>query len=137
MKDDLCCSLLFSYISDIWTSGSFSGGDALGHIILLPKTGDLSFPESWCPIQLLFVIYKILTSILASRLGRLAASTPLVSFFQCGFISGRRADEAIMALHLVASFARLRGPSSPPVCALFLDQSKVYDCIDWHWLSAV
>jgi len=42
-----------------------------------------------------------------------------------------------MALHLVASFARLRGPSSPPVCALFLDQSKAYDRIDWHWLSAV
>lgn len=60
---------------------------ASARMVVIPKQGhDLRYPQSYHPISLLNVDYKILTSILAARVGRIADQC--IHGDQTGFIPG-------------------------------------------------
>ena len=89
IKDMLSESYTFSI-----QTGMLSISQKQGIITLIPKTDkDLSYLKNWRPITLLTVDYKILSSVLATRLK--PTLNDLIHEDQTGFIKGRHMSENI------------------------------------------
>lgn len=100
-------------------------------IAVLQKEGkDPVQCTSYRPISLLCVDYKILTSILATRIQNYIKK--LIKPDQTGFIIGRHGTNNIRrALNLQSIAARNRTPSM----LLSLDAEKAFDRVDWLFLE--
>ena len=92
----------------------------------LPKTGqNLSSLVNWRPITLANCDSKLLSKILAKRLG--SVITELVGPEQEGFIKGRWIGHAAMDISTILN--RVSEQENP--CAMvFVDQQKAYDRVD-------
>ena len=96
-------------------------------VVTLHKKGDIHDLANWRPIALSNSDLKIFTKILANCLNLHASK--VLSPNQYGFIQGRSIHNNI---NLVANVLR---ESSTQGALCFLDQEKVYDCVDWNFLS--
>lgn len=97
-------------------------GSTDSFIVTLFKKGDPLSLANWRPIALSNTDAKILTKLLAKRLGQLA--TELISPNQFGFVPNRSIWDNI---HQVTNVTR----SKTPGILCFLDQEKAYDRVDW------
>lgn len=71
--------------------------------VFMPKTGDPNAPENWRPISLSCTLYKIFTSLVASRLSKCLEQNQLLSPQQKGF---RPYDETLEKNYLLENRVR-------------------------------
>ena len=91
--------------------------------IVIPKKGkNLDLVESFRPISLLNVVFKILTKTLARRIGRVISR--LINEDQSGFIKGRYIGENIRT---VLDLLKISRETEIPGLLLFCDWQKAYD----------
>ncbi|XP_027098924.2 uncharacterized protein [Coffea arabica] len=99
-------------------------------IILLPKLAGATRWKDFRPISLCNTCTKIISKIVANRLGRVLPA--LVSPWQTGFVPGRGiTDNILLTQELVLDLdRRLRHPN----LILKLDMEKTYDRVEWPFL---
>lgn len=97
-------------------------------IALIPKSGkNIRYPETYRTISILNIYYKILASLLASRLSRIIGV--YVHLDQTGYIPGKYLKDNIMKVSKIINVAQKR---KTPV-AVFLNAKKVFDRLEWKF----
>lgn len=120
-------------VTSFFIHGSFPDGLNASFVVLIPKTSHASKVEDYRPIVLGNFLYKIISKILAARLGPIVAS--FASANQFGFIPNRRihdciaiAPEGINILHTRRSNHHM---------AIKVDIRKAFDTLNWDFLLSV
>ena len=127
--------LLTRLYSAIGECGRVPAGFLDGQVAALHKGGDATDVSNYRPITLLNTDYRVLTRVLASRLGRALAK--VIGPEQSAFLPGRGIGNNIHVLQLLpAVLASQRGtPELPEYGAVaFLDFAKAYDTVDRQFL---
>jgi hypothetical protein len=101
-------------------------------VILLPKVENPYNAKEFRPISLIHSFAKLITKILANRLGGQLDS--MVSENQSAFIKGRFIQDNFM---LVQQTARFLHSQNQPTIMLKLDISKPFDSVSWPFLLEV
>ncbi|KAK3193517.1 hypothetical protein Dsin_024827 [Dipteronia sinensis] len=87
------------------------------------------------PISLYYVIYKIVTKVIASRLKTCLPS--IISSFQSAFVPRRQIfDNILVTCETLHSLARKKSGNRGQM-TMKLDMSKVYDRVEWPFLKSV
>ena len=100
-----------------------------GVISLIPKIPDADTIQQFRPICLLNVSYKILTKLLANRLGLIIHK--VIADTQTAFIKDRFIMEGIVILH--ETIHEMHHKKLPGVL-LKIDFEKAYDKVNWAFL---
>ena len=125
IKDMLSESYTFSI-----QTGMLSISQKQGIITLIPKTDkDLSYLKNWRPITLLTVDYKILSSVLATRLKH--TLNDLIHEDQTGFIKGRHMSENIRKVIEMIEYLEDEDLSG---LIMTIDFEKAFDKIEWNFI---
>ncbi|CAH9091992.1 unnamed protein product [Cuscuta epithymum] len=102
-------------------------------VALIPKTKHSPTVSDFRPISCTNVTYKIITKILASRLGPCLSG--IINPAQGAFVDGRlMSDNIFLAQELVRGYARKR---VTPRCMIKIDLRKAYDTVSWDFLDRV
>ncbi|KAJ0520598.1 putative RNA-directed DNA polymerase [Helianthus annuus] len=120
---------LVDYFSE---HGIINKGAGSSFITLIPKVKDPSGLGDYRPINLIGVISKVISKLLANRLRTVINS--LISDSQSAFISGRYILDGPLIINEILSWSRVMGKS------LFLfkiDFEKAYDNVNWEFLISV
>jgi len=112
-------------IQDIWEKEEIPTEWKTGHIVKLPKKGDLGDCQNWRGIQLLSIPSKVLTRILLERLK--TAVNDILRDEQAGFRAGRSCIDQIATLRIILEQS-LEWQS--PVYVNFIDFRKAFDMVD-------
>lgn len=107
-------------------------GFLMGALKPLPKKGDPADPANKRPITLLNTDYRILTRILAHRVG--GPFSRVASLELSAFLPGRCIGDGVLMLQLLPALLKLQG--SWKVYAM-LDFQKAYDTVDRDFLYMV
>ena len=104
-----------------------------GLVRLLPKLGrnPLSV-QSWRPITLLGVDYKVITKVLAARLS--VVLNDILHHDQRGFIRGRYIGDNVMEIYSLIANAQVEDEEG---MLLLLDIEKAFDSVSWGFLHKV
>ena len=128
---DVLRPLLAAVFSAIGRSHRTPPGFLDGAIKTLPKTGDLQLRSNYRPITLLNTDYRLLTKILALRLGPILHKH--IAPEQTAFLPSRHIGENILLLQLLPQLLRQQGHTA---VITFLDFAKAYDTLDRPFLMA-
>lgn len=102
-------------------------------MIVIPKLEkDLRFLDAYCPIFILYVDYKILSKILANRLGKIAHH--YINKDQTRFIKQRYFRENIRKVLNIIDIAKAEKISR---LLLYVDAEKAFDRLEWKYLLSV
>lgn len=130
-KDEPCANgfnivkLMTQVFNDIRDHGIVKGLNfAEGWLCPLYKKGDRTDIGNYRPITVLNTDYKIMTKVLATRLGEVAPS--IIHPSQAGFMKGRKIKDQTELAQLMTTWCKMTGTNGMIVC---LDQEKAYDRI--------
>ena len=113
-----------------YKTGSLSITRRQGIITCLPKPNKSPFfLKNWCPISLLNVIYKMASSVIASRLKSFLPK--LIHEDQKGFISGRCISENLRLIYDILFEAKQQ---EIPGLLLSIDFQQAFDSISWKFM---
>ena len=130
---DRLAPVLADVFTAIGTSGRLPVGFLDGVITVLYKNrGDRTQAGSYRPITLLCTDYRLLTKVLATRLGPALAT--VVGLEQSAFLPGRLIGANILFLRHLPHLMAQQGRSC---LVAFLDFAKAYDTLDRDFLFAV
>lgn len=102
-------------------------------LILIPKVPQADKLDNFRPIALANFQFKIITKILADRLGSIASL--IISEYQRGFIPGRHIQDCIVTASEVVNL--LHKKSFGGSIALKIDIRKAFDTLNWDFLLHV
>ena len=127
-------SILFFFILKSlnygYKTGSLSITQRKGIIACLPKPNKSPFLlKNWRPISLLNVIYKMASSVIASRLKSFLPK--LIHEDQKGFISGRCISENVRLIYDILFEAK---QEEIPGLLLSIDFQQAFDSISWKFI---
>ncbi|PSC76482.1 reverse transcriptase [Micractinium conductrix] len=129
---DVLAPLLARLFTSMGTTGSAPRGFNRGVISFLYKKGDPCLASNYRPITLLNTDYRLLSKVLAHRLGRCLHS--LVSPEQAAFLRGRSIGENAHLLQLLPHLLARHGRWA---LVAFCDFRKAYDTVHRGFLLAV
>ena len=95
-------------------------------VVSLPKDGDLADPGNYRGISLMPTTLKVITVILATRIGEAGETRKLFSPTQAGF---RRLEEAVTQAACVIDILQRRRIAGLRTFATFIDLKKAYDTV--------
>ena len=125
--------LFFSFAKSIFSNGSLPTWEQLRKMIIIPKPGkDRTCSDSYRPIALLEISYKIISGCYAERLK--IAMPYIIGPTQKGFMSGRSAQEAVRAILDARDIAV---EQDRPALLVGLDLSKAFDTVSHKFLFNV
>ena len=122
-------SLVIDSLNQGFTQQELSDTQNLAIIILLYKKGDKQNLDNWRPISLLNIDYKIVTTVLCSRLKRLIDK--LVSFDQSGYLKQRSCTQNLRVIQDIIEYCKSGNFSG---IFLFLDFKKAFDNVNHEFL---
>ncbi|XP_039048924.1 uncharacterized protein LOC120189810 [Hibiscus syriacus] len=101
-------------------------------IALIPKTGEAVSPEDFRPISLVGSLYKIVSRVMAKRMG--ICIKEVVGENQFAFTSGKQiADCVLIANEVIDDLSKKKKKA-----LLFkADFRKAYDSVDWNFLNLI
>lgn len=125
--------VLYSLLNYIWESEILPQELTIGRIVTLFKGGDPFDPGDYRGITLLSVVYKLLSSIVNTRLSIFCEKNGVLAEEQGGFRQGRGCADQIYSLYSIVEDRR-RQKQSTFLC--FIDIKKAYDRVwrDGLWL---
>jgi ribonuclease HI/exonuclease III len=133
-KDEICpydtIEILQIVFNDIEEHGVTGPEWAQGIMALLYKKKDKMRIENYRPITLLNGDYKLMTKVLANRLGKIASR--IIHPNQAGFVPGRSLYDSTRTSQAVIEYCQNFEENG---CIIALDQEKAYDRIahDYLW----
>ncbi|GFR65448.1 reverse transcriptase SR3-right [Elysia marginata] len=113
------------YAPAVRTSGKYPIDWKEGHLVKIPKKGDLSRCEHYRGITLLSTPGKVFNRVLLNRIK--AATDPKLRDEQAGFRSNRSTTDQIATLRIVVEQSL---EWNSPLIVNFLDYKKAFDSID-------
>ena len=116
----------------MWSSAIIPDGISTGVITLIPKKTARARLEDWRPITLANVIWKILTKLIAERLGK--ALPRIIHHGQSASMRGRHITDNILTASLALEYTR---ETRTKGVFLKLDFKKAFDRIDHRFLNRV
>ena len=126
-------NLFFSFANSIITNGRLPTWEQFRKMIIIPKPGkDRTCSDSYRPIALLEISYKIISGCFAERLK--IAMPYVIGPTQKGFMSGRSAQDAVRAILDARDIAVEQGR---PALLVGLDLSKAFDTVSHKFLFEV
>lgn len=124
-------SYIFTSVVRFFREGLLPPGLNSSFIALVPKIEGACKVTDFRPISLLNSCMKLITKILALRLGRVMHN--LVSSTQSGFIKGRQSGDSILIASEVIQSLKAKSTRG---LVLKLDFEKAFDTISWDfWFS--
>ncbi len=124
---------LLKSLNEAFHKGELSITQKQGIIQCIPK-GDKprQYLKNWRPITLLNTDYKILSSVLASRMKSVLPS--IISSDQKGFLKGRYIGENTRLVYdLISYLNETRGQG----LLLLIDFQKAFDTVEWNYIKMV
>ncbi|GKB75217.1 RNA-directed DNA polymerase, eukaryota, partial [Tanacetum coccineum] len=101
-------------------------------IALIPKVPDAKFVSDFRPISLIGSVYKVITKVLANRLGHVISD--LVSNTQSAFIKNRQILDGPFILNEIIAWCKRKKRQS---LIFKVDFAKAYDSVRWDFLLEV
>ncbi|WJX93184.1 hypothetical protein P8452_74743 [Trifolium repens] len=99
-------------------------------VTLIPKTISPHKLSDFRPISLLGSLYKLVSKVLAKRLGKVMDS--IISQTQSAFIKGRNLADGVVVVNEVVDLAK----RTKKECVIFkVDFEKAYDSVSWSFLD--
>ena len=122
---------LLDSFNDAFKEGKMSVSQRRGAITLIPKDeNDLTVLNSWQPLTLLNVDYKILARVIAKRVE--SKLSKLIHSDQTGFVKGRFIGKNVRLLNDLMEYTELK---KVPGILLFIDFEKAFDTLEWHFIQ--
>nr|KAG5689838.1 hypothetical protein BaRGS_012188 [Batillaria attramentaria] len=126
--------MLHPLLRKIWESESVPQDWKKGHLVKLPKKGDLSSCSNWRGIMLLSIPGKVLTRIILERL-KIALDKTLREE-QAGFRNDRSCTDHIATMRIIIEQSL---EWQTPLYSTFVDFQKAFDSVDreviWKLMS--
>jgi hypothetical protein len=129
---DKIAPLMTKVYNDLLNMPKMPASFLIGMVVLFYKNGDASNIANYRPITLLNADYKVLTSILSTRVKDLCLR--LVGPTQFAFLRGRQCADNLMATQLAIEH-QLRSKAYGAV--VLLDWAKAYDRVLHSWMYKV
>ena len=117
--------MLHPFLAKIWEQEKVPADWKLGHLVKLPKKGDLSQCGNWRGIMLLSIPSKVLTRIILERLKE--ALDKRLRTEQAGFRQDRSCTDHIATLRIIIEQS-IEWQS--PLYTIFVDFEKAFDSVD-------
>nr|KAG5703440.1 hypothetical protein BaRGS_022489 [Batillaria attramentaria] len=136
LKADIQTStdMLHPLLRKIWESESVPQDWKKGHLVKLPKKGDLSSCSNWRGIMLLSIPGKVLTRIILERLKTALDKT--LREEQAGFRNDRSCTDHIATMRIIIEQSL---EWQTPLYSIFVDFQKAFDSVDreviWKLMS--
>ncbi|KEP46473.1 reverse transcriptase, partial [Rhizoctonia solani 123E] len=124
--------ILYEVYKDIETTGEAHFSFTIGRMYLLYKKGSKTKIENYRPLTLLNTDYKILTKVIAAKLGEVAGK--ILHENQAGFVPKRSIYDQVRLNQMIINYAEIKEEDGLMVS---LDQEKAYDKIDHDYLWEV
>ncbi len=119
-----------SAVKDFFASGELLKQINHSTIALIPKSATANSAADYRPISCCNVTYKVISKILAGRLGHVL--NDVISPSQNAFLGGRRmADNINLMQELLRNYGRKR---VSPRCTIKIDFKKAFDTVQWPFI---
>lgn len=119
-------------VQTVFDNGTLSRSQRQGLITLLYKKGPRESLKNWRPITLLNIDYKIITKVLAKRLGTVLPS--IIHEDQTCGIKDRNIETNI---HMIRDIIEYCNTENKPLALIALDQEKAFDRVEWQFMHKV
>ncbi|XP_026430512.1 uncharacterized protein LOC113327547 [Papaver somniferum] len=124
---------LLAAIQFCWRRRFIPKGMNYSFLVLLPKTQGARSANQFRPIGLSYVLFKIFTKIITTRMSSLMVK--LISPQQFAYIKGRSIQEQVMLASELVNEMKIKRRGGN--VGLKLDISQAYDSVSWEFLMKV
>lgn len=129
---DLFAQDFVNILQHFYDHGTINRGCASSFLALIPKVSDPSSLNDYRPINLIGVISKVISKILANRIRRMISS--VISESQSAFLSERYILDGPLMVNEILTWAK---KSSVDVFLLKIDFEKAYDNVNWNFVLSI